>query len=142
VTGSHSRAAKVRGDESHAHHRKARGSNKTTRGSRWRDEGTPPTTHPHSYENGSRVLIGARREALAHAWHPVVRVDESDYVKAHQRKPSGVGAWAFCTVKPVDEEGDGYLHHVIRMRGTYDEAAQKAARIAVERGIDTLWVCA
>ena len=78
---------------------------------------------------------------MASAWHPVVHIDDSDFVNGHGRKPSGSGAWAFCTVRPI-KEGDDYLHHVIWVRGSYDEAVQKAARIAVERGINTLWLCA
>jgi|PlaIllAssembly_1097288.scaffolds.fasta_scaffold1420107_2 hypothetical protein len=68
-----------------------------------------------------------------------ITIDDSDYRKTHARKPAGVGAWAFCVVRPDRRD---YLDHIIWARGEFAEARASAIRIAQERGVGVLYVCA
>lgn len=75
-----------------------------------------------------------RRHALAR-----LCIDDSDYFRSNGKAPRGEGSWAFCTVPP---ETEGYLDHVIWCRGDYRAALREAKKVAAERGVRTLYVCA
>ncbi len=84
------------------------------------------------------ATTGGAGETAPDSREAEVRIDDSNYTETHGRKPSGTGAWAFSTVDPNQAD---HLNHVIWVRGSFDEAVQKAVRIAAKRGIDKLWVC-
>jgi len=68
-----------------------------------------------------------------------VTFDTRDYVTSNGKEPHGDGAWAFCTIKPGS--GD-YLDHCIWVRGSYAAAKREVTKIALNRGIALLYVCA
>jgi hypothetical protein len=67
-----------------------------------------------------------------------IEVETYHYEREHNKRPSGRGNWAFCTVDP---RRDDYLDHVIWVSGLYTDARETARRRAASDGFAVLYVC-
>ena len=67
-----------------------------------------------------------------------VEVDSSQYERAHGKRPSGRGGWAFCKVDPRRSD---YLDHCLWESGLYSEAKKAAKAKAAALGVAVLYVC-
>lgn len=63
-----------------------------------------------------------RRKVISKAIKEAVEVDHSRYMRAHGKKASGTGDWAFATTRNLGEETEVHFY-----QGTFSEA-QKSAR--------------